>query len=131
MSQLRFAAAPRWVFAVLVALWTSIVAGVVVGVMRSCEPEPVPVEVITPDGGERAMQIEERLDAAVVAHDDTVRVIERTVIERRVEFDRARLADEVAVRAQGRVALADWLDTFGLTLLDAGATDYVDASEGP
>lgn len=125
MAGLRFAAPARWQVALLVAIPLVLTSALTVLVMRGCQPEPTPepaIIVVAPDGGQDAVDIEDRLDAAVVEHAEEVRVIERTIIVRRVEFERARDAEESEVRAQGRDALAAWLDDFGRTVGDAGPT---------
>lgn len=131
----NFATEDWGIKSIFFALWTVTVIVAVVIFMRGCEkePEPGPI-VIAPDGGARALAIEERLDAAVVTHAEEVRVIERTVVVQRIEYERAATAEENAVRAQGRDALAAWLETFAVTVgppIDAGPTDYVDPTEGP
>jgi hypothetical protein len=92
---------------------------------RGCAPEPEPdlVIVTPPDGGEAARVIEERLDAAVVQHAEEVRVIERRIIVQRDTRAAQIEAEERAVRARGREALAAWLAEFNERLRDAGVTD--------
>lgn len=121
------------IIGICVALWTAIVVIVARGCDTGKDVPPAPI-IVAPDGGERAVAIEERLDAAVVAHEAEIQVIERTVIVRRVEFERAQDAEETSVRAQGRDAVALWLESFAASVgtpLDAGPTDYVDPAEGP
>lgn len=132
MVSQRFAAPARWQVALLVTIPLVLTSALTVLVMRGCqpEPEPAPVIVIAPDGGKDAVDIEDRLDAAVVEHAEQVHVIERTIIVRRVEFEHARDAEESAVRAQGRDALAIWLDEFGRTIGDGGEPIDASASGG-
>lgn len=77
--------------------------------------------VVPPDGGQAQREIEERLDAAVVLHEEQVRVIEERVVVRRVERERQLRDEERVVVSQGRDAVASWLSDFDRTIGDGGA----------